>query len=948
MVKLKGKKKVKDDDEDFVVEEQHDEEDDNKNFESKFKSLRARTTVLPLYDATQSLSPERKSKIREMGFASMLDLPFQKIPGKLPYFVLKNLNTKKWKFHCQLIYLHYTKCNGMVTIPRKWPAIRNWTSKDATDRDIFEMCQGRFRLVDVIKENEETENESKVEKRKLKEANLNRDENKAGTSGARHRNDNDDVDYDGHCNDEDDVGHANHGDVHANGNDVVDFEEENEANEMGVDAKKLVKEDAKEKGANEATKKKEEAKKLAAEKKEKEKAKKLEAAKKKEAAEKSAKKAAEKTTKEAKEKAKKEGAEKAEREKIEATKKNKQAAQKEKKEKAEKEADEKKKAEMQKAAAEKKEQAEMQAPAEAKLKDKMQKDAEEKRQSPLKKKKKINPNRLLKKRLQQFQKVLKAQKCNKDVWKRARNDVVFDDGKGTIAHRKEMQSLAPDIEIEKQIIDTLVMVLNYEERIRTDGKDLRRRYFPTDTVYLQSKEEKEVKRKRKRKEKKYPGRWTRSDETKLLAKKHKRIKKKACRLSTNNKNKDKGKEEVVDVEQESEMNERLKKQKQAETEKRKIKNKGKEKVVDVEDEKCPMGDILITPKTVKEVLDLPMGRRKLEREGYREYNDPFLKEWKDQFNINKVTIKALSNLIIDTKMNILTLIANTLESCENNSSLKFTVLRNVFEGDDVSDIDWCSYILECASVSKVDSSKKRKKDVVYYGPVMFLMELYELIEESIKSILIDKSEIKEKIIENLIKFQNDERLIQLRDMMKVIFKEPNIPEYHSSSSTESDDDDDDKMKLITITKKNDQTDDVDWESVLENEEEIIRKGREYSAEQRKKDRQQEREQKRKGKKEKGSNRIIFSGQEEVFNHDERMILFRMNIQSLAPGLEIDTSVIDLYVSILNYEENFKMTNMKRHFFYTSMLVPGILEDKTKEIDKKIDAQYVRFHEMLSI
>nr|GEX36820.1 200 kDa antigen p200 [Tanacetum cinerariifolium]GEX36821.1 200 kDa antigen p200 [Tanacetum cinerariifolium] len=90
MVKLKGKKKVEDDDDDdCVVKEQHDEEDDNKNFESKFKSLRERTTVLPLYDATQSLSPKRKSKIKEMGFASMLDFPFQKIPGKLLYFVLK-------------------------------------------------------------------------------------------------------------------------------------------------------------------------------------------------------------------------------------------------------------------------------------------------------------------------------------------------------------------------------------------------------------------------------------------------------------------------------------------------------------------------------------------------------------------------------------------------------------------------------------------------------------------------------------------------------------------------------------------------------------------------------------------------------------------------------------------------------------------------------------------
>ncbi|GKE22988.1 hypothetical protein Tco_1434500 [Tanacetum coccineum] len=132
---------------------------------------------------------------------------------------------------------------------------------------------------------------------------------------------------------------------------------------------------------------------------------------------------------------------------------------------------------------------------------------------------------------------------------------------------------------------------------------------------------------------------------------------------------------------------------------------------------CPMGDIVITPKTVKEVLGFPMGRRKLEREGQREYNYPFLEEWKDQFkNINKLTIKALSNLIIDTKntdymfrMNILTLIANTLGSCENNSSLKFTVLRNVFEGDDVSDIDCCSYILECASVSKVDWSKTKQR-----------------------------------------------------------------------------------------------------------------------------------------------------------------------------------------------------------------------------------------------
>ncbi|GKB29268.1 hypothetical protein Tco_0868669 [Tanacetum coccineum] len=128
---------------------------------------------------------------------------------------------------------------------------------------------------------------------------------------------------------------------------------------------------------------------------------------------------------------------------------------------------------------------------------------------------------------------------------------------------------------------------------------------------------------------------------------------------------------------------------------------------------CPAGDIVITPKTVREVLGVPMGRRKLERE----YNDAFLLEWKDQFkNVNKITIKALSDLLIDTKN-----------------------------------------------------------------------------KESIESILIDKAEIEEKINENL--FENDERLIQLKERMKEIFKEPYIPKYDTSSSNESDDDNDDNSQV---------------------------------------------------------------------------------------------------------------------------------------------------------
>ncbi|GJV36658.1 peptidase C48, SUMO/sentrin/Ubl1 [Tanacetum coccineum] len=471
---------------------------------------------------------------------------------------------------------------------------------------------------------------------------------------------------------------------------------------------------------------------------------------------------------------------------------------------------------------------------------------------------------------------------------------------------------------------------------------------------------------------------------------------------------------------------------------------------------CPMGDIVISPKTVKQVLGLPMGRRRLEREGQREYNNPFLLQWKDQFkNVNKLTIKVLSDVIIETKnfdymfrMNILTLIANTLGSRENNSTVNFTVLKNVFEGDDVSDIDLCSYIIEYLTYlhyKKFDMLKLKRRLPAFKSWNTSLLkkreiaelqndymgieeiqddvgegeepnqkeELYEMLEENIHNILIEKSEIEEKINENLIKFQDDEKLLQLKQRMKEIFKEPDMPEYLSSSSSESDDDNDDGSQLAdeneerTETSKKDEANNNKEEGVantkaknqkivgevqndgrnenqniaecsekkmnkkrglpkkmklITNEEEIIRKGREFSAEIIKKAQQQEREQKIKGKKEKdqiGSSsqespvfgidnslqgsqptfdlgasptyekmnilnekkkkmglkskyvnktvdpaveltadekllgRSIFSTQEEeeevVFNDDEHTILFRRNIQSLAPRIEIDTS-----------------------------------------------------------
>ncbi|GKC65875.1 hypothetical protein Tco_1098473, partial [Tanacetum coccineum] len=325
------------------------------------------------------------------------------------------------------------------------------------------------------------------------------------------------------------------------------------------------------------------------------------------------------------------------------------------------------------------------------------------------------------------------------------------------------------------------------------------------------------------------------------------------------------------------------------------------------------------------------------------------------------------------RMNILTLIANTLGSCDNNSTLKFTVLKNVFEGDDVSDIGWCSYILECASESKLDWSKTRKKkDVVYYGPMMFLME-YELIEEGIQSISIesecdddedDNSQVGDEndksygtqidsIVEDHVQIvteaQQEERnnLHYITTLMKKTMKK----ETGTSKKDEADNNNKEEManKMATNQKTNaefDPFDDPEFEKYfIENEHLFV--PTQPRAEKKKDQTNNEHlennslqgsqptfdlggsptyekmkiiseKKKKRGLKSKYVNktmdpsvplteyekllgRSLFSTQEEkeeeVFNDDERTILFRMNILSLAPRLEIDIQVIDAYVSI---------------------------------------------------
>ncbi|PWA58878.1 hypothetical protein CTI12_AA397790 [Artemisia annua] len=276
----------------------------------------------------------------------------------------------------------------------------------------------------------------------------------------------------------------------------------------------------------------------------------------------------------------------------------------------------------------------------------------------------------------------------------------------------------------------------------------------------------------------------------------------------------------------------------------------------------PNGKIPILPETVKEIFGIPMGETMLERQrGERRYDDPFIVQWRKQFpaNLKRITTTNLSQVILETtnadymfKMNFLMLFANTMGCCDNSSVVKYTVLTNVLENDNVQDIDWCSYIWESAKYSKSDWKKaiKDKKEVVYYGPITFLMlvylhytriagmevrrkvpacknwnsilikrrenievnrkkfgqvevleemseeeesnlkeEVYQMIQERIDNILSEKEILELTIDENLKIFKDDEKLKNYKKTVWRIFKQP-IDHFEYQSEEDYDDEDD--------------------------------------------------------------------------------------------------------------------------------------------------------------
>ncbi|PWA99412.1 hypothetical protein CTI12_AA009070 [Artemisia annua] len=147
------------------------------------------------------------------------------------------------------------------------------------------------------------------------------------------------------------------------------------------------------------------------------------------------------------------------------------------------------------------------------------------------------------------------------------------------------------------------------------------------------------------------------------------------------------------------------------------------------------GSIKVTRQKVHDMLGVPMGSRKLNEMEPREWDDEFITRWEQQYyklgKKEKATpaliakeINRTSNADFMFKINFLMLFASTMGTLDSGGKCPYNVLRNVKEDDDIADIDWCGYILDCLEGSKHNWKDVKKSGNYYYGPLTLLNLLY--------------------------------------------------------------------------------------------------------------------------------------------------------------------------------------------------------------------------------
>ncbi|PWA86086.1 hypothetical protein CTI12_AA142780 [Artemisia annua] len=157
----------------------------------------------------------------------------------------------------------------------------------------------------------------------------------------------------------------------------------------------------------------------------------------------------------------------------------------------------------------------------------------------------------------------------------------------------------------------------------------------------------------------------------------------------------------------------------------------------VDDEEMKLGTsngpIEVTEYKVHEIMGIPNGEVSIDCLEERKPNDPFIKEWFQQFPSGKKDIRPndITDVIVGSddhgklfRMNFLMLFANTMGICETQGACSMNILKRINDDiiEKVESINWCKFIID--SLGQSLQRWKKNKSTHFTGPQTFMTLLY--------------------------------------------------------------------------------------------------------------------------------------------------------------------------------------------------------------------------------
>nr|GEY03463.1 ubiquitin-specific protease 13 [Tanacetum cinerariifolium] len=361
--------------------------------------------------------------------------------------------------------------------------------------------------------------------------------------------------------------------------------------------------------------------------------------------------------------------------------------------------------------------------------------------------------------------------------------------------------------------------------------------------------------------------------------------------------------------------------------------------------KLEKGIIRVTPEKVYKILGVPLGGTSISKLPEIPLDDPFVKEWFKQFDLKplkKIRACDIAEKLVLTKtvdfifkVNFLILFANVMGTADTMKAIVNLTVLSVF-----AKIQTLRELIGVGSYTNVLKAVLNR---------ILLVTFCSMIEEKISMISAEKIALEDLLKNANAEFPNDEKVIELCEKYRRLFKEYVFVEDFQAHIDDSDNNDDggggknDDHGSDNVGKKKSQgEDDVNEEPEDMLEEESFTQWIEKN--------------------------IDWVGEEDLFvwpravqpisvvetvfqtrsGHDLSFVL--LNMERLAPRLWIDANVIDCWVAILNHEELIRgCPSPRRHFFPPiKAIIEGTIDEEQQweVFSNEISAQFE--HDVSSI